>query len=478
MEAIRRFFQLEENSTTIRTEVLAGLTTFLTMAYIIFVQPAVLSGAMFGRETGMDFGAVTVATCLAAALATAIMGIYARLPIAQAPGMGENFLFVFGAIAAAGQLEAVANGESSAWQIAMGAVLIAGVLFLIISLVGIREAISNAISPNMKSAIAVGIGIFIAFIGLQNASLVIPHPTKAVELNANVLNPDIVVFCVGLLVTAVLYTRKKRGAIIWGIIAATIAAVVFKIGVSLPDQVPEMLASEKMARFTPDWRLVSLPPSLGPTWFQFDVKHVFLKPGGGFVWSMIPFIIIFLVMDLFDTIGTLTGVGTAAGLMREGKLIRGKRAMVSDAVGTVAGACLGTSTVTSFIESAAGVEEGGRTGLTAVTVAVLFLLALFFTPLVGIVGSYPPITAPALVAVGAMMIRNVKDIDWSDYSESLPSFLVMLGIPLFYSIGDGLAIGFIAYPIIKLFSGRVKEVKWLMYVLAVILLLYFIFVRT
>ena len=467
---IERLFKLSENKTNARTEALAGVTTFLTMAYIIFVQPAVLSGKMFGTDTGMDFGAVTTATCLSAALATAIMAFYARYPIAQAPGMGENFFFVFSALPAA-----TAAGFTNGWQVALGVVFVSGVLFLILSLVGLRELIFNAVSPSLKNGIATGIGLFIAFIGLQQAGVIIKDPGTAVKLNTHFASPDSIVFFVGLLTTAVLYARRVRGSILWGIVVATALACLVKItlphvptNVSLARDVREsMLAT----RFEFATALIAPPPSLGPTFLKMDLVHA-LTP------AMLPFIFVFLFMLTFDAIGTLIGVCEQAGFMRDNKLPRAKQAMISDAIGTVAGAALGTSTVTSFVESAAGVEAGGRTGLAGLVVAALFLLALFFSPLIAMVGGYPPITAPALTIVGAMMMQNVAKIDWKDYTESIPAFLIIIGIPLSYSIADGLALGFISYAIIKAFSGRGRDITWLTYTLAIVLVLYFIFVRS
>lgn len=462
---LEKFFRLTENQTTLRTEILAGVTTFLTMAYIIFVQPAVLSGKMFGMDTGLDFGAVTAATCLSAALATALMALLARYPIAQAPGMGENFFFVFSAIPAA-----TAAGFSNGWQIALGVVFISGVLFLVLSLVGLREMIFNAISPSMKNAIAAGIGLFIAFIGLQEAGVILKDPGSAVKLNAHFLSPDLVVFFLALLTTAALHARKIRGSILWGIVVATVLTMILKFALATSTS-PLVTNSMLAKQFQFAHGILAAPPSLAPTFFKMDLSHA-LSP------KMLPFIFVFLFMLTFDAIGTLIGVCEQAGFMRENKLPRAKQAMVSDAIGTVAGAALGTSTVTSFVESAAGVEQGARTGLAGLTVAALFLLALFFSPLIAMVGSYPPITAPALVIVGAMMIQNVGKIDWKDYSESIPAFLTMIGIPLSYSIADGLALGFISYPVIKLCSGRGREIGWLTYALALVLLLYFVFVRS
>ena len=459
------FFRLSENQTTVRTEILAGVTTFLTMAYIIFVQPAVLSGKMFGIDTGMDFGAVTTATCLAAALATAIMALLARYPIAQAPGMGENFFFVFSTIPAA-----TAAGFTNGWQVALGVVFISGVLFLILSVVGLREMIFNAISPSMKNAIAAGIGLFIAFIGLQEAGVILKDPGSAVKLNAHFLSPDLIVFFLALLFTAALHARKVRGSILWGIIAATALSIILKLTLAANGS-PTVANSMLAKQFQFAHGVLATPPSLAPTFLKMDLVRA-LSP------KMLPFIFVFLFMLTFDAIGTLIGVCEQAGLMRDNKLPRAKQAMVSDAIGTVAGAALGTSTVTSFVESASGVEQGGRTGLTGLTVAALFLLALFFSPVIAMVGSYPPITAPALVIVGAMMMQNVAKIEWRDYTESIPAFLTLIGIPLSYSIADGLALGFISYPIIKFSSGRGREAGWLGYVLALVLLLYFIFVRS
>lgn len=473
-----KFFHLSEHGTTVRIELLAGLTTFLTMGYIIFVQPAVLSGAMFGFSTGMDFGAVMAATCVAAALATAVMALYARYPIALAPGMGENFFFVFSVMPAA----AKACPGASPWQVALGVVFISGVLFYALYLLGIRERIFDGISPSLKNGIAVGIGLFIAFIGLQNAGVIVKDAGTLVKLNSRFGSPDVVVFLAGLILTAVLQSRRVRGAILWGIAGTVALALCLRLG--LPRWAPDVWMSGTVResrlvtmlalpdRSQPVWRwIVSPPPSLAPTFLKMDLAHAATL-------AMWPFILIFVFMDTFDTVGTLIGVGEQAGFMKDNKLPRARQAMLADQAGTLIGSCLGTSTTTSFIESAAGVEAGGRTGLTSLAVAGLFLLALFFSPLVALVGSYPPITAPALVVVGSMMARNVSRIEWSDYSESLPAFLTMIGIPLSYSIADGLALGFISYPIVKLTSGRGRQVHAFVYAMAGILLLYFFAVRS
>ena len=477
-----RLFRLTENRTTVRTELVAGLTTFLTMAYIIVVQPAVLSGAMSGKPTGMDFGAVMTATCLAAALASAIMGLYGRYPIAQAPGMGENFFFVGSMLPAAAAMIAaqvstgqIAANTTTAWQIGLGVVFYSGVLFLILSMLGVREKLMEAVSPSMRNGIAIGIGGFIALIGLRNTGLIVlGDKTKWPELNPQFGSPDIIVFFFGLIVTAALQARRIRGSIIWGILAATAFAVALKFGLPLLGESvtasPLVRDSMLVNQFAVARQVVASPPSVAPTLMQMDLV-------GALSWPMLPFILIFLFMVLFDTLGTLIGVAEQAGLIKDNRLPRARQALMSDALGTVAGAALGTSTVTSFIESAAGVEQGGRTGLTAVCAAVLFLLALFFSPIIDMIGSYPSITAPALIVVGSMMMRNVTKVDWDNYAECMPTFLIIIGIPMTYSIADGLALGFIAYPIIKLFAGQGRDVKWLMYVMAVVLVAYFMIVR-
>jgi AGZA family xanthine/uracil permease-like MFS transporter len=433
------------------------------MAYIIFVQPAILSGQMVGTETGLDFGAVMTATCLAAALATGIMALYARYPIAQAPGMGENFFFVLTVVPAA-----AAAGFANPWQVALGVVFIAGVLFLVVTLAGLRELIVDSISPSMKHAIAVGIGLLIALIGLTNATLV--EIDQTLSMNTRFASPDLAIFFFGLFATGVLHARGTRGAIPWGIALATLLAAGLRPLLEGAIDSPDVANSLLMTRFEIADRIVSAPPSLAPTFLKMDLL-------GALSAAMVPFIVIFLVMDVFDTIGTIIAVGERAGLVRDNRLPRARQAMLSDAVGTTVGACLGTSTVTSFIESAAGVEEGASTGRASLVTALLFLVALFVSPLVAMVASYPPITAPALVLVGSLMVGNAANIDWSDAGESLPAFLTIVGIPLTYSIADGLALGLISYPIIKIASGRSRDVRWPMVALAALLLLYYVFVR-
>lgn len=463
---LERFFGLESAGTSVRTEVVAGSTTFLTMAYIIFVQPAVLSGALTGAPTGMDFGAVTVATCLAAALATLVMGLYARFPVAQAPGMGQNFFFVLTIIPAV-----AATGHPEPWRAALGVIFVAGVLFLVLSILGVRQLVIDAMSTSMKSAIGAGIGVFIAFVGLQNAAVIVRHPGTAVSLTAALDSPDSLLFFFGLTVTAILYARRIPAALLLGMASTLVAALATRAALAAaPGEAGAHAASMLMTRFEVADRLVAVPPSIGPTFLRLDVA-------AAFSWQLLPLVLLVLFMDMFDTIGTLVAVAQRARLVRGGRLLRSGKAMLSDAIGTVAGAALGTSTVTSYVESAAGVEQGGRTGLTAVVAAGLFLLALPLTPLIAMIGSYPPITAPVLLIVGALMMRSVTTIEWDDATEAIPAFLTLIGIPLTYSIADGIALGLIAYPILKLSTGRAHEANWLSRLLAIVLAAYFVLLR-
>lgn len=442
---LNRMFRLTENGTDIRTEAMAGGTTFLTMAYIILVNPTILATDFAGNPTGMDPQAVMLATCVAAAVATLIMGLYANYPIAQAPGMGNNHLFISVVMG----LSAI--GVTNVWQTALGIVFLSGVFFLLLSLFRVREAVINALSPSMRGAVSVGIGFFIAFIGLRNGGIIVTSPATGVALSKELFSAGPLIFMIGLLIIAVLHAWKIKGAILIGIAVATMLA---------------LLAGQ--VAWPSTW--LGLPEIESAAAFQLDIRAALTLVA-------LPFVIMMLFTDMFDTVGTLVGVSERAGFMRDGKLPRANRALISDAVGTMTGAMLGTSTVTSYIESAAGVEQGGRTGLTAVFVAGLFLLALLFAPLVSIVAAFPPITAPALVIVGVFMAQGVEKIEWQDATEALPAFLVMLGIPLTYSIADGLALGLISYPVVKLLAGRAREVSWLMYVLALAMALYFVFVR-
>ncbi len=439
---LEKLFRLKEAGTNVRTEAVAGLTTFMAMAYIIFVQPAVLS------QAGMDFGAVMVATCLSAFLATLIMGLYANYPIALAPGMGENFYFAF----------TVILGMGIAWQSALGAIFISGVVFIILTLFKIREMIIDSIPTSLKNAIAGGIGLFIAFIGLVQAGIVVKSPGGIVMLG-NLRQPAVLLAFLGIFLIGILMVRKIPGAILLGILVTAIVGILLGI-----------------VKYQ---GIFSKPPSLAPTLMQLDIF-------GAFKLGFITVIVVFLFMDLFDTVGTLIGVGEAAGFMREGKLPRANRAFLADAIGTVSGAMLGTSTVTSYIESSTGVAAGGRTGMASVVTALLFLFAIFFYPLVRMIGGgyevakgifLYPVTAPALVIVGSLMLHTVTRIDWKEPSEAIPSFLTLVGMPLTYSIADGLALGFISYPIIKIFSGKGKEVSWLVYLLAILFILRYALVK-
>jgi AGZA family xanthine/uracil permease-like MFS transporter len=344
----------------------------------------------------------------------------------------------------------------------------------------VREILLNSISPSMRHGIAAGIGLFIALIGLHNGTLILFDEHAGLKMNAQFASPDLMVFFCGMLLTAALSARRFRGAIILGMFGSALLAVaLLHVLPLLPEalaQSPAFSQSKLLTDFAraeaalTSTSFVALPPSLGPTLLQLDFRDALSG-------AMLPFVLIFLFMVLFDTLGTLVGICEQAGFIKDNKLPRAKQALVSDAVGTVAGAAMGTSTVTSFIESASGVEQGGRTGLTALVVAALFLVALFFQPVVALLGSYLPITAPALVIVGSLMMANIGKIDWKDYAEALPAFLVVVGIPFTFSIGDGLALGFIAYPIVKLLAGQGRDVKWLMYVMAAVLVAHFVFVR-
>ncbi|GAB4194244.1 MAG: solute carrier family 23 protein [Thalassobaculales bacterium] len=418
---MERFFGLNAHGTTVRTEVLAGITTFLTMAYIIFVNPAILTNA------GMDQNAVFVATCLAAAIATAIMGLYANYPVALAPGMGLNAYFTF----------AVVGGMGHSWQVALGAVFVSGVLFVVLSLLPIREQIVNAIPRSLKLAISAGIGLFLGIIALQGAGIVVDHPATLVTLGKVASLPVVLAAC-GFIAMVALDARGVPGAIVIAILGTTAAGI--------------LLGASSFGG------VASLPPSLAPTFLQMDVA-------GALSVGLIAIVFAFLFVDLFDTAGTLVGVAHRAGLLdAQGRLPRLKKALFADAIGTCVGAALGTSTVTSYIESAAGVKAGGRTGLTAVVVAVLFLLALFLAPLAASIPAYA--TAPALLFVACLMARGLSELDWTDATEYAPGVVTALAMPLTYSIAHGIAFGFITYAAVKLLAGRGGEVHPAVYILA------------
>jgi AGZA family xanthine/uracil permease-like MFS transporter len=441
---LETLFKLKEHGTNVRTELLAGTTTFMTMAYIIFFQPALF------QIMGMDYGAVMMATCLSAAIATLLMGLWANYPIALAPGMGENFFFV----SVVTTTTVALAGIEVTWQMALAAVFVSGAIFILLTFLRVREMIINAIPASIKHAIAAGIGAFIAFIGLTYSGIIVRNPAGLVMLG-NLRAPETLLSIGGLLIICFLMIRRIKGAIVLGMILAAALGVAFSV-----------LRYQGIA---------SSPPSMAPTFLKLDWAAMFR-------WEMIPVIAVFLFMDMLDTVGTLVGVSEGAGLMKDGQLPRANRALFSDAVGTSVGALLGTSTVTSYIESTAGVSEGGRTGLSNVATAILFLAAIFFHPLVTTIGQgcktsngvFYPVIGPALILVGCMMIRSVAKITWDDLSESVPSFLIFLGVPLTYSISDGFAFGFISYPILKVFSGKAREVNWLLYLLAVLFILRYV----
>ncbi len=436
------FFHLKDKGTSLRTEVIAGITTFMTMAYIIFVQPMLLS------QIGMDFGAVMMATIISSIIATLIMGLYANYPIALAPAMGENFLFAY----------TIVLGMGVAWNKALGIVFISGLIFVILTLFRVREAVVNAIPDSLKKSIAAGIGIFITFIGLQWAGVIAKSPASGVSLGS--LNTNyVLLFFIGLFIMFFLIARKIKGAILWGILITAVIGIPMGI-----------------IKFQ---GVVSSPPSIAPTFFKLDIL-------GALRWEYITPIVVLFLLDFFDTVGTLIGVSSLAGFLKKGKLPRVGRALMADAVGTVVGSLLGTSTVSSYIESTTGVSEGGKTGLANIFTALCFFLAIFFYPLVKAIGGgysvgeevYYPVTAPALVVVGSLMIKTVSNVKWDDVTESIPAFLTLIGIPLTYSISDGMALGFISYPIIKLFAGRVREVHPVMWVLFAVFAFRFIVLPT
>ncbi len=410
---LESFFKLRENGTTVRTEVLAGVTTFLTLVYIVFVNPTILADA------GMDKGSVFVATCLAAAIGTAIMGLLANYPAALAPGMGLNAYFTYG----------VVLGMGYSWQVGLGAVFISGVIFLVLSLLPVREWIINAIPHTLKVAISAGIGLFLAIIALKNAGWVVAHPATLVGLG-DIGKPEALLAAAGFLAIAALDSRKVPGAIILSILAVTLAGVVLGV--------------------TPAGGILSMPPSIAPTFLAMDIA-------GALQVGLIAIVFAFLFVDLFDTAGTLVGLAHRAGMLdKDGKLPRLKQALLADSTATIAGAALGTSTTTSYIESAAGINAGGRTGLTAMVVAGLFLCCLFISPLAGTVPAYA--TAPALLYVACIMARGLSELDWDDVTEAVPAVLTAIAMPLTFSIATGIGLGFVSYVVIKALSGRTREI--------------------
>jgi len=423
MEFIAQFFKLKSHGTSIKKEAVAGITTFLAMAYITVVNPAILSDA------GMDFGAVFVATCLAGAFGSIAMGLLGNYPIALAPGMGQNAFFTYG----------IVLGMGHTWQVALGAVFLSGILFILLSALPVREWLINAIPRNLKYGISAGIGLFLGIIALTNAKVIVDSPATLVHLGDLTSFGPIMCFVGFALITA-LAQRKITGSVLLGMLAVTIVG--WLTGV---------------AEFK---GVVSMPPSAAPVFMQLDIM-------GAFDVTMITVIITLLIVDVFDTAGTMVGVATRANMVSEdGKLPRLGKALLADSGATGFGALMGTSSTTSFIESAAGVEAGGRTGLTAVVCGLAFLLCLFFAPLAQSVPSYA--SAAALLFVACLMARSLSDIDWDDISESAPAVITAIAMPLSYSIADGIGIGFITFAMIKLIGGKYKECPIVVYVVALI----------
>lgn len=425
-----RYFQLTAHRTTIRTEAVAGVTTFLTMAYIIFVQPAVLSAA------GMDAGAVLAATCLASAIGTLLMALLANYPIGVAPAMGHNFFFAFTVVVAGGV----------PWQTALGAVAVAGLIFVITAGIGLRERVMAAVPASIAHAIAAGIGLLIAFIGFQWSGIVVASPGTLVTLGP-LGSPPVLLALGTLAVMAILWARAVPGALLIGMTISTIAALA--------------------AGVVHYQGLVAAPPSIAPTFLALDIPGA-LRP------DLLSVTLVFFLLALFDSIGTLIGVTSRIGVARDGVIPRVKPALLADALGTVAGAALGTSTVTAYVESSTGVAAGGRTGLTSVVIALLFLLAVFFHPLVRMIGggipadgrTLYPIVAPALILVGVMMMQSVREIRWDDPTDAIPAFLTTIVMPLSVSITDGIAFGFVSFVLLKGATGRTREVHPLTWLFA------------
>jgi AGZA family xanthine/uracil permease-like MFS transporter len=427
---LNRRFRLSENRTTVRREMTGGITTFLTMSYIIFVQPAVLSSA------GMDKGAVMVATCVASAVATLLMGLLARYPVALAPAMGHNIFFAV----------IVCGAMGFTWQVALGANFISGILFVVLAMAGFWGRLVKAVPNSLKYAIGVGIGLLIAFIGLEYGGLVVDTPGVLVGLGDLTSRPVALVLFAIILI-AVLMTLRVPGAILLGILGTAL------LGIPLG-----------LVKYH---GIMSAPPSVAPTFLKLDIIGA-LKTG------LVPVIFVLFFLDVFDTVGTLIGVSGPAGFLRDGRLPRADKAMLSDAVGTVTGTLMGTSTVTSYIESATGIQQGARTGLANIPTALLFLAALFFSPLAEMIGGevtydglvLRPVVAAPLIVVGYLMMRCVTSIDWEDLTEAIPAFLAIIIMPLTLSITEGISFGFISYSLLKLISGKGKQVHWLIYLFA------------
>jgi AGZA family xanthine/uracil permease-like MFS transporter len=440
LDFIEKCFKLKENKTTFKTELMAGLTTFMTMAYILVVNPSILS------TTGMDAGALLTATCIASALGTFFMAFFANYPFVLAPGMGLNAYFAF----------TICAQKGYSWHVALAAVFVEGIIFIILSAINVREAIFNAIPANMKKAVSVGIGMYIAFIGLQNAGVVINNASTCVSLG-DVKTVPVALALIGTIITLVLVIRKVKGALLVGILITWILGIICQLaGVYVVD------VEAGVYSLIPTG-LISAPPSIAPIAGKLSFSGIS-------IFDFIVVIFAFLFVDLFDTLGTLIGVSTKAGFLdKEGKLPRIKGALFADALATTVGAVLGTSTVTTFVESASGVSDGGRSGLTALTAGVLFLVALLFSPILTTIPSFA--TTPALVVVGLMMVENVRDIDFSDYTEGFPAFMTILMMVVCYSISEGLVFGVISYVLLKLFGGKKNELNPVIVIIAILFFL-------
>ncbi|MFD0762636.1 NCS2 family permease [Lutibacter aestuarii] len=426
-----KFFKITENKSTLKTEIIAGITTFMTMVYILAVNPGILS------EAGMDKDAVFTATALSAVIATLVMALVAKLPFALAPGMGLNAFFAF----------TVVLGMGYSWQFALTAVFLEGIIFILLTAFNIRELIVNSIPLNLKHAVSVGIGLFIAFIGLKGTGLIVDNPATLVSLGS-MKNPNVLVGLAGVLIIGILLTKKVKGAILLGILISTVIGLF--VGVTI---IPE------------NFSIVSLPPSIEPIFFKFDFSQIFTL-------DMLIVLFTFLFVDMFDTVGTLVGVSSKSGMLdKEGKVPRVKQALFADSIGTFVGAILGTSTVTTYVESAAGVAEGGKTGMTALTVAGMFALSLFFAPLFMIIPAAA--TAPALIIVGLFMISPIMKIDLNDFTEAIPAFFTIIMMPLTYSIAEGIVFGMLSFVLLKLLTGRYKEVTPIMVVIAILFIIKF-----
>lgn len=460
-----KYFKLEEHNTTVKTEVMAGLTTFMTMAYILAVNPSILG------VTGMDTGAVFTATALAAVVGTLCMAIFSNYPFALAPGMGLNAFFAF----------SVVIGMQISWQVALTAVLVEGIIFLVMSFFNVREAIFNAIPTNLKHAVGAGIGLFIAFIGFQGANIVLSDGATKVTMfdlgkmnylygnagyyNFNNVGITVILAIVGVIITAVLVAKKVKGAILWGILATYGLGVVCELtGVYIPFFAPEGTNYPAFYSLIPDFSRGIMPPSVSSIAFKFDFSMLFSPEHFGTFFTIV---FAFLFVDIFDTLGTLIGVSSKAGFLnQEGKLPKVKGALLADAVATTAGACFGTSTTTTYVESASGVSEGGRTGLTAVVVAILFALSLFLSPIFLAIPAFA--TAPALIIVGFYMMGSVAKIDFESPEQGIPAFLAMAGMAFTYSISEGIVFGVVAYVLINVLIRKWENLNFMIVVIALL----------